>query len=366
MVTATQDIILEEILVEGYERVIKCSDPKSGMVAIIAIHDTRLGPALGGTRIYPYAKFDDALFDVLRLSKGMTYKSALTESGLGGGKSVIILDSANSKSPELLRSFGRAVEALAGSYVCAEDVGCTTEDVKIIREETVNVVGLAHKKSSGNPAPFTAWGVFRGIQATALALFGSESLQGKKVAVQGLGSVGMILTDLLFWHGAQVIATDLDENRCQEAKQKYGIEIVKPGDILFVECDIVAPCALGGIINRDTIPKLRCKGVAGATNNQFLDGKADSKMLADRGILFAPDFVINAGGLINVEIELCKEGYNPIIARNKVDKIFDTLSSIYRIAKQNKITTLQAAISLAEHRLEYGIGKRVEKLCFHH
>ena len=365
MATLTQDIILEEINVEGYERVVKCSDPATKMVAIIAIHDTRLGPALGGTRIFPYATFDDAMFDVLRLSKGMTYKAALAESGLGGGKSVIIADPKTEKTPEMMRSFGRAVEALEGKYICAEDYGCTTEDCRYIREETRYVVGLDHEKSSGNPAPFTAWGVFRGIEATVEAAFGDVSLKGKKVALQGLGSVGMLMAEHLFWHGADLIVADIDEEKCQEAQAKFGAQIVSVDEILSVESDVVVPCALGGIINPETIKNLKCKVIAGATNNQLLN-ESDIDLLEEKGILYAPDFVINAGGLINVEFEVSVDGYVPTVARNKVSAIYDVLKSIYNISKQNGVTTLEAAYSLAEHRLQYGIGKRQETLCFHH
>lgn len=367
MTVAADEIIFEDIHVEGYEKVVKCLDPHTGLKAIIAIHNTQLGPALGGTRIYPYQNFDEALFDVLRLAEGMTYKSALAETGLGGGKSVIIADPKTEKTPELLRAFGRAVNALGGQYICAEDVGCTTEDVQIIREETPYVVGLVHEKSSGDPAPFTAWGVFRGIQATLKTLFGSDSLHGKTVAIQGIGAVGMNLIEKLFWHGATIIAADLNSESVELARQKYGVKIVPPEEILFVECDILTPCALGGILNADSIPKLKCKGIVGAANNQLLDQKSDSLLLAERGIIYAPDFGVNSGGLINVTFELSKEGYNPILARDKVNRVYDLLLSIYSIAKQNRTSTVKAACSLAEHRLCYGIGKRQEtEYCIHH
>lgn len=365
MNTITDNLIAEEIVVEGYENVVKFTDSETKLTAIIAIHNTELGPALGGTRIYPYASFDDALFDVLRLSKGMTFKSALAESGLGGGKSVIIADPKTEKTPEMLRSFGRAVESFGGRYICAEDYGCTTDDVRIIREETKYVVGLDHEKSSGNPAPFTAWGVFRGIEATAHALFGSNDLNGKTVAIQGVGSVGMLLVEHLFWRGAKTVVADIDKALLAEARSKFGVEVASTDEILFTECDILIPCALGGVINPDTIPKLKCRAISGAANNQLLND-SDAKQLSDRKILYAPDFVINAGGLINVEFEISPEGYDPLVARDKVGKIYDVLSSIYSISKKNRVSTLQAAISLAEHRIHYAIGKRVESVCVHH
>lgn len=324
-----------------------------------------MGPALGGTRIFPYGKFDDALNDVLRLSKGMTYKAALANVGLGGGKSVIIADPKKGKSNPLLKAFGKAVEKLAGEYICAEDVGCTTDDVQIIREETQYVTGLQHKGSSGNPAPYTAWGTFRGIQATLNQLFGSDSIENRVIAIQGLGSVGTILLEQLYWAGAKLKISDIDPVKAEAFGKKFGAEVIAPDQILFEECDILAPCALGGVINKDSISKLRCKAIAGCANNQLLEDE-DGVRLTERGILYAPDFVINAGGLINVEVELSERGYDPATAQKNVHQIYDRILDIYQIAEKNGCTTNAAALQLAEYRMNYGIGKRIGQLYFHH
>ncbi|MDE3045101.1 MAG: Glu/Leu/Phe/Val dehydrogenase [Verrucomicrobiota bacterium] len=356
---------MEKIAVEGYEQVIKVTDKNVGLTAIIAIHDTTLGPALGGIRIYPYAKFNDALEDVLRLSKGMTHKSAVAEVGYGGGKSVIIADPKTEKTPELLMAFGAAVEKLGGCYICAEDVGCTTEDVKTVRRSTKYVVGLPHAKSSGDPGPFTAWGTFRGIQATLKQLFGSKKMEKRAIAVQGLGNVGKHLIDHLYWAGADLILSDIDSVLLKKMAAKYGARTLPPDQILKAECDVLVPCALGGIFNDQTIPFLRCKGIAGSANNQLLKD-SHAKALRDRNILYAPDFVINAGGLLNVAAELEEGGYYPAQPRAKVHRIYDTLMAIYEIATRNKESTHEAALALASYRLKYGIGKRVLPPTFHH
>jgi leucine dehydrogenase len=356
---------MEPIPISGYEKVLKVTDPKSKLTAIIAIHNTALGPALGGIRIQPYSSFDAALEDALRLSKGMTYKSAVAEVGFGGGKSVIIADPKTEKTPELLLSFAAAVEKLGGLYICAEDMGCTTQDVKIIRRLTRYVVGLPHEKSSGDPGPFTAWGTFRGIQSVVKWLFNTDSLEGKKVAVQGLGNVGSHLIDQLFWAGAELILSDKDQEKLSKLAAKYNAKTVSPDEILKVECDVLAPCAAGGIINDLTIPQFRCKAIAGCANNQLLRNEhADA--LKERGILYAPDFVINAGGLLNVAEELEEMGYQPKNPRFKANRIYDTLLAIYEIAHRNKESTHHAALSLADYRIRYGIGKRVVPPTFHH
>lgn len=357
--------VLEELNVKGYEKVVKVIDPKSGLKAIIAIHDTTLGPALGGIRIYPYAGFDEALEDVLRLSKGMTYKSAVSEVGFGGGKSVIIADPKKDKTSDLLLAFGAAVNQLRGSYICAEDVGCTTEDVKVIRQQTQYVVGLAHSKSSGDPGPFTAWGVFRGIQSAVKKMFGSDSLEGRTVAVQGLGNVGGFLAEYLFWAGAKLILSDVDLAKVQKFANKFGAEVVSVDQILKVPCDVFAPCALGGVINEWTIPNLRCRAIAGSANNQLLRD-SDAKALKEKGILYAPDFVVNAGGLLNVSAELEDSGYHPSGPRYKAHHIYDTLLAIYEISEKNRESTHEAALALAQYRIKYGIGKRVIPPTFHH
>ncbi len=356
---------IEKLPIKGYEQVVKVSHPKVGLTAIIAIHDTTLGPALGGIRIQPYETFDAALEDVLRLAKGMTYKSAISDVGFGGGKSVIIADPKKDKTPELLMAFGAAVESLGGQYICAEDVGCSTEDVKIVRKATKYVVGLPHEKSSGDPGPFTAWGTFRGIQASVKKLFGSDSLEGKIVAVQGLGNVGAVLCDYLFWAGADLILSDIDESKAKKLAAKYGARTVSVDQILKVDCDVLAPCALGAIINDQTIPHLRCRAIAGSANNQ-LHRDHHANMLDEKGILYAPDFVINAGGLLNVSAELEETGYLPTWPREKAHRIYDTLLAIYEIAEKNRESTHNAALALADYRIKYRIGKRVFPPIFHH
>ncbi len=366
MTKATVDTLtLKELHVPGYERVILVEDPSCGLRAIICIHDTRMGPALGGTRIYPYADFNAALNDVMRLSKGMTYKSVISECSWGGGKSVIIADPKKDKSEELLMAFGEALTQLQGAYICAEDVGCNPEDVGVISRTTPYVVGIPHEKSSGNPANFTAWGTFRGVQAVLKKVFGSESIEGRTILIQGVGNVGERLAELLFWHGAKLILSDVDQKKVQRLKKLYNCQSVAPEDVYSVECDVFAPCAMGGILNPQTIAKLRCRAVAGCANNQLLNDH-DADELMKRGILYAPDYLINSGGLINVTEETTEKGYDPFNSRLKINKIFDHLMLIFDIAQQNQCSTHAAACNLVEYRLKYGIGKRREPVYMHH
>jgi len=354
-----------EISVNSYEKVLRIREEKTGLDAIISLHSTALGPTLGGTRIQSYSSFEKALEDVLRLSQGMTYKSAVAQVGFGGGKSVIFLNDKVKKTRELLLAFGEAVDLLEGLYICAKDMGCDQDDLSVIAEKTPYIVGLSHEKSSGNPSPYTAWGTFRGVQAALSHLYGSDSLEGKKVVVQGLGSVGEVLCDLLYWHGAELIISDPSSEKTTKIAKKYGASVVSVDRIYQVECDIFCPCAMGGILNEMTIPSLRCKIVAGAANNQlYCNSNADQ--LRKKGILYAPDFVINSGGLINVACEVEKEGYEPKKARNKTDGIYNTLRSIFDIADQNNQSTHQAAMDLAYYRIKYEIGKREENPHFHH
>ncbi len=361
--TIERSVILKEISVEGYEKILTVTDDTTGLKAIICIHNTVLGPALGGIRIYPYPTFDEALFDVQRLAFGMTYKSALAESGLGGGKSVIICDPKN-KTKELLISFAQAVDSLEGLYTGAEDIGCDVNDVTLMNEYTPYMVGTNHNKSSGNPSFFTAWGTFRGIQATLEVLDGSPSVEGKKIAIQGAGSVGAILADILFWHGSDLIVADIDVKKTEILKKKYKATVCSPDAILSIPCDILAPCAMGGIINAESIPLLNCRGIAGSANNQLLSS-TDADELKNRGILYAPDFVINAGGLINVSLEIEEDGYSPTLARKKTDQVYDQLIRLFEIAEQNHCSTHHAAISLGDYRIKYGVGKRRAPPCYH-
>ncbi|MBN2479382.1 MAG: amino acid dehydrogenase [Parachlamydiales bacterium] len=363
-ISSQGDFTFEKLLISGWEDVFKITNEKKGLLAIIALHNTKLGTALGGTRIHFYDSFDDALFDVLRLSEGMTYKAAISEVGFGGGKSVIIKNP-KEKTDDLLKAFGEAVNILDGKYICAEDMGCTTEDVMKIRTKTKYVVGLPLDTSSGNPSRFTAWGIFRGIQATFTKLYGSGTIKGKTIAVQGLGSVGELLVEHLFWAGANLIIADIDNEKTKHIAIKFGAKIVSPKEIHKQKCDILAPCAMGATINDETIEELNCKAICGCANNQLLD-KRHGEILKEKNILYAPDFVVNAGGLINVAFELDKEGYNPRKSKIKIDNIFSEILSIYEISEKNDISTHEAAIKLAKYKIEYGIGKRKEKLYFHH
>lgn len=365
MTLLAEDIQIEVLPVRGYEKILKITDQRCGLKALICIHNTVLGSALGGTRIFPYETWEAALTDGMRLARGMTYKSAVAQTGLGGGKSVIIADPKKDKTPELLRSFGRAVDTLKGAYICAEDYGCTAADVALIRESTPYVVGLVHEKSSGDPSLYTAFGVLRGIQSVLFKRHGSESVKGRVIAVQGLGNAGMHLAELLYWQGAHLIVADVDQEKVSKAVSLFGAQAVPHQEILEVSCDLLAPCALGAILNKKTIPRLRTKLIAGAANNQLLED-TDADELMKLGILYAPDFVINAGGLINVTQELASEGYSPQAAWSKTNQIFDQLMSIYEISEKNQVSTQAAAISLAELRLRYGIGKRETPICLHH
>ncbi len=361
-----EQLVIEEIAVPGFHKVIRARDAKSGLDAIIAIHDIRLGNvALGGTRIHAYKSFEDALEDVLRLSKGMTYKSVAAQCSWAGGKSVIIADPKKDKTDDLLISFAHAINSLKGEMICAEDSGSTPEDIATVAEHTPYAVGLPHEKSSGNPSPFTAWGVFRGIQAVMFQLFGSDSVKGRTVAIQGLGSVGSRLAELLFWHGARLVVTDTHMDRAEGLAKQFGAKLVKPEEIYDQPCDVFSPCAFGGIINPETIERLRCRAIAGATNNQLLKD-SDAEELRRVGILYAIDFVINGGGLINVTQETTAEGYSPFTARNKIDGIYDQLRLIFDIASKNGISTLKSAMQLIDYRLKHGIGKRDELIHLHH
>lgn len=353
----------KEFEIADYEQVVAFKDADSGLNAIIAIHNTDLGPGLGGTRIYPYKTFEDALTDVLRLSKGMTYKAGMAQVGLGGAKSVIIADPKKDKTSELLAAFAEAVNTFEGKYICAEDAGCTPEDINIIIKKTKYACGVHNLRGSGNPSSYTAWGTFQGIKSIFQELDGSPSVEGKTIAVQGVGSVGKRLLDLLFWEGAELIIADTDKDAVAQSAHRYSAKVASTDEILYVDCDILSPCAMGGIINQESIPKLRCRAIAGAANNQLLSS-ADADQLTKQDILYAPDFVINAGGLINVMHELSPDGYQAHHARKMTKKIYTQLLEIYKIANQKSISTNQAAVSIVDHRLEHGIGKRTEELFF--
>ena len=341
--------VFEKLAEYRYEQLVFCHDKATGLRAIIAIHDTTLGPALGGCRMYPYATEDEAMVDVLRLARGMTYKAAASGLNLGGGKSVIIGDPHTDKSEALFRSFGRYIETLGGRYIVAEDVGTSTEDANYIRVETSHVVGVdVTRGGSGDPSPLTALGVLHGMRACAEEVFGTPSLEGKVVAVQGVGHVGYHLCRLLHEDGANLIATDVNEQALQRVVREFGAKPVDPDEILTLPCDILAPCALGAVLDDATIPELRCSIVAGSANNVLAESY-HGEVLAERGILYAPDYVINAGGLINVADEL--EGYNERRAVKRVRRIEDSIRRIIAISRRDGVPTNIAADTLALERI---------------
>ena len=312
-----------------HERVLFINNEKAGLKAIIAVHNTNLGPAIGGCRLFPYASYDDALFDVLRLSRGMSHKNAVAGLPHGGGKGVIIADPSQ-KTEAMFEAFAEAVEQLGGSYITAEDVNTTCDDAMIMLRKTKHICGLP--MNSGDPSPFTARGVWQGIKATAKVALGRDSLEGVTVAVQGLGKVGYDLCRYLHNDGAKLIVGNRSNKAALEkAADEFGATVVGTNEILTAECDILAPCALGAILNPQTIPALNCKAVAGAANNQILDD-ASGLALKARGIYYAPDFVINGGGVINAAAEV--DGpYDKNAVLAKVDNIYNTIEHILSESK---------------------------------
>ncbi|MCP1494194.1 leucine dehydrogenase [Peribacillus frigoritolerans] len=332
-----------------YEQLLFCQDKQSGLKAIIAIHDTTLGPALGGTRMWTYASEEDAIEDALRLSRGMTYKNAAAGLNLGGGKTVIIGDPRKDKNEEMFRAFGRYIQGLNGRYITAEDVGTTVEDMDLIHEETDFVTGISPAfGSSGNPSPVTAYGVYRGMKAAAKEAFGTDSLEGKVIAVQGVGNVSYNLCRHLHEEGAKLIVTDINKESVARAVESFGATAVNPDEIYGVDCDIYAPCALGAVINDQTINQIRAKVIAGAANNQLKES-VHGDQIHEKGIIYAPDYVINAGGVINVADELL--GYNRERALKKVETVYDTIERVIEIAKRDQIPTYKAADRMAEERI---------------
>ena len=330
----------------GHEQLVACYDKSSGYRGIIAIHDTTLGPALGGTRFWNYQSDDEAIFDVLRLARGMTYKNAVAGLNLGGGKAVIIGDNKTTRREMIFRAHGRFVESLGGRYITAEDVGTSTADMDFVHMETEYVAGLENR--SGDPSPVTARGVFRAIQASARARWGSENIEGRTVVLQGLGNVGYFLCRELHTAGAKLIVTDIDPHRVKRTVQQFEAKAVEPDAIYSQKGDIFAPCALGGIINDDTLPQLKVEIVAGGANNQLLEQRHGDE-LEKRGMLYAPDYVANAGGVINVYGEVA--GWTRERALRKADEIFDTTLGVFEIAKEQGIPSYVAADRLAERRL---------------
>lgn len=345
------DPVFGQMSFDNHEQIVFCNDKDSGLKAIIGIHNTVLGPALGGTRMWKYNNEWEALNDVLRLSRGMTYKSAITGLNLGGGKAVIIGDSKIDKTPEMIAKFGQYVDSLSGKYITAEDVGTTTADMDLIRQYTKSVTGVSIEKGgSGNPSPVTAYGVFMGMKAAAKYKFGSDNLEGKSVLVQGIGHVGETLVDYLTKEGAQVIISDINQNRMEEIGKKYGAKLFAGDDLYAADVDIYAPCALGATINDDTIHRIKAQVIAGAANNQLANENIHGQILKEKGIVYAPDFLINAGGIINVYGEIA--GYGIEEAMRRTENIFNTTLEIFAYADANKITTHQAAFQIAQNRID--------------
>jgi len=342
---------IRELTVPGYEEVYRAHDPRAGLLAFIAVHDTTLGPALGGCRMWHFSQEDDALTDVLRLARGMSFKSAVARTGLGGGKAVIVGDPKSERSPELFKAMGRFIHTLGGRYITAEDVGTSVADMHHIRAETPYVSGLSREQGgSGDPSPFTAMGTFEGIKACVEEQLGKKDLAGLTVAIQGLGHVGMDLAHRLKEAGCKLIVTDVNEARSADAAKTLGARVVSHQEIYGVDCDVFSPCALGAVINDRTIPQLKCKVVAGASNNQLAEERHGEALL-ERGVLYAPDFVINAGGIINVSVEFAKGGYDEAASTQRVKNIYNALKDIIRTSREKQIPTSEAAIVLAERIL---------------
>ena len=323
-----------------------------GLRAIICIHSTALGPALGGVRMFPYQSEKDAVVDVLRLAKAMTYKAAAAELNLGGGKAVIIGDSSKDKNEALLRAFGKFVDSLKGEYIGGEDVGTSTEDIEVILQETKHVVDISEKLGgSGDPSPMTAHGVFYGMKACLREVFGSDSFSDKKIAIQGIaGKVGSHLAGLLSREGAVLFGSEMNQEAAEHLKRKIDFKLVPLDKIYDVEADVFSPCAMGGILNNNTIPKLKAKIVAGSANNQLLELE-HGNILHQMGIIYAPDYIINAGGLINIAYERNPQGYSKERALIDTERIYERLKSIINISKKDNIPTYLVADKIAEKRI---------------
>ena len=348
--------ILEQMGDEGHEQLVVVSDAGSGLKAIIAIHDTTLGPACGGTRIWPYKSEQEAIWDALRLSRAMTYKSAAADLPLGGGKGVIIADSHTQKTEALVRAYGRFVDTLGGRYLTTTDVGSTGRDMEYIKQETDHVVGLpVTAGGSGDTSIMTGLGIYMGMKACAKETWGNDSLRGKVVAMQGFGKVATHTAHHLMKEDATLVVTDVFDGALDRARDR-GLKVVKPDEIYGLDCDIFAPCALGGVINPETIPQLKCKVIAGGANNQLLSD-TDGEALHRLGILYGPDYILNSGGIINVESEISGI-YNADRAREKTERVYEIIERVISISKNEEIPTVKAADRLAEERLKSVRGIR--------
>jgi leucine dehydrogenase len=343
--------VFGQLSFDNHEQIVFCNDKDTGLKAIIGIHNSVMGPALGGTRMWNYANEWEALNDVLRLSRGMTFKSAISGLDLGGGKAVIIGDAKTQKTPELMQKFGAFVHSLSGRYITAEDVGMETKDMDLVRDVTPFVTGISEERGgSGNPSPVTAFGVYMGMKAAAKQQFGSEKLDGKKVLVQGIGHVGQTLVEYLTKEGAEVYIADIHQDKMEAVAAKYGAKIFTGTDLYSADVDIYAPCALGATINDETVHKIKAKVIAGAANNQLENENTHGQILKDRGIVYAPDFLINAGGIINVYGEIAK--YDKAEAMRRTENIYNTTLEIFDYANKNNLTNQKAAIAIAQQRID--------------
>ena len=331
----------------NHEKILFCQDKKSGLKAIIAVHNTVCGPALGGTRMWNYVNDQAALTDVMRLSRGMTYKNAISGLNLGGGKAVIIGNSKTQKSPELFKKFGEFVDSLGGSYITAEDVGINPQDMLHVYEKTNHVTGLPGKK--GDPSPITAYGVYMGMKAALKFQTGSDNLVGKKILVQGIGHVGLYIVDYLHKEGAAITVSDINSDLVQNTVAKYGCSYVHPDKVYDVDMDIYSPCALGATINDNTINQLKCSVIAGAANNQLMDEKLHSQILFQKGIVYAPDYLINAGGVMNCYAEIHDISDTKVM--EMAGNIYQTTTDILTTSRNENISPSLAANRLAEKRI---------------
>lgn len=345
--------LFSELANMEHEQLVFCSRPEVGLKAIVAIHDTTLGPALGGTRMWKYSSENEAIKDALRLSRGMTYKAAISGLNFGGGKAVVIGDSRTDKTEAMFRAFGKFIDGLGGRYITAEDVGMTEREMSWIHTETNHVTGISKSLGgSGDPSPITAYGVYMGIKAAAKKAYGSDSLSKKRIGIQGAGSVASHLARHLKNENATLFVSDIFEEKAQKLASETGAQVVKPDEIYTLDLHILSPCALGGVINSDTIPHLSCDIIAGGANNMLDDEKKHAPMLQNRGILFTPDYVINAGGIINISTELQAPGYNEKLAMEKTSEIYNTVLNIFEYAENHNMTPVEASNILAEERIQ--------------
>ena len=332
-----------------HQQVVFCNDEDTGLNAIIAVHDTTLGPAFGGTRMWEYKTEGEALRDVLRLSRAMTYKAAISGLNLGGGKALIIGNNRADKSEALMRKLGQFIRNMNGSFITGEDLGTNNRDMEYIRMETEHVIGGRESSNGANASPITAKGVFMGIKACLKELYGNDSLAGRSVAIQGIGHVGENLVHLLREENAKVYVSDINEERVGQIAKKFGAEAISNNNILDLEFDVYSPCALGGIINSATIAKMKCGIIAGSANNQLADENLHGQMLLDKGIIYAPDYLINAGGMINSYSEL--SGYSKKRTLQLAENIYEVTRGVLKKSKAENIPTNKAADKIAEKRI---------------